>query len=288
MVFTDKKLLKISAEDDMNYLQDVYLSNLNAVSNMGGFFSLPAKQSWQKKVHSFNQNKFYFITKGICEIVIDGKKYTAKAGDWFFIPANSLHSYENDDKMLFQKYWMHFDIFPNNELFNILNLPHYVKVEKGSRVYTLFKKYSKLSSSDILLDKLKVKAILLELLSEYIDHAITDTISVKSITDSKIDEVLRYINNNIEKSLSLNELSLKFHMHPNHFIRFFKSKTGQTPAKYVKEKKMETAKCYLESTELYINEIMEKIGEDDPASFSKQFKSVYSYSPREYRKICKK
>lgn len=47
---------------------------------------------------------------------------------------------------------------------------------------------------------------------------------------------------------------------------------------------METAKRYLESTDLYIGEILEKIGECDASSFSKQFKKRYSLSPREYKK----
>ena len=53
-------------------------------------------------------------------------------------------------------------------------------------------------------------------------------------------------------------------MHPNHFIRFFKEKTGETPAKYIKARRMETAKRYLEETELSVKEIMLAIGENDP------------------------
>lgn len=269
----------------MNHLQDVYFSNLNTVSNLGGFFSAPAGKVWQYSSHTFAQNKFYFVTEGSCTIVINGEKYTATAGDWFFIPANATHSYANHNEKLFQKYWMHFDIYPNNELFHILNLPYLVKVKKGSKAYKLFRQYAALSSSDKLLDKINVKSILMQLIAEYINLAISDSISVKSISDTKIDDVLRFINNNIEKPLSVTELADAFHLHPNHFIRFFKSKTGQTPAKYVKAKKMETAKRYLEDSDLYVTEIMEKIGENDSASFSKQFKSCYSLSPREYRKM---
>lgn len=269
----------------MNYLQDVYLSNLNAVHNIGGFFSCPTGKVWQTSLHTFTQNKFYFVTKGSCSIVINGKTYTATAGDWFFIPANATHSYVNHNEKLFRKYWMHFDIYPNNELFGILNLPYFVKIDKKDKAYKLFRQYTSISSSDKLTDKIYVKSILMQLIAEYINIAVSDNISVKSISDKKIDDVLRYINNNIEKPLTVTDLAEQFHLHPTHFIRFFKNKTGQTPAKYVKAKKMETAKRCLEDSDLYVTEIMEKIGESDPASFSKQFKSYYSLSPREYRKM---
>ncbi len=271
----------------MNYLQDVYFSNLNAVNNLGGFFSAPPGKVWECDVCDFSQNKFYFITRGSCTIIIEGREFTGKAGDWFFIPAHAAHSYFNHRDKLFQKYWMHFDIYPNNELFHILNLPYLIKVEKRNKASVLFRKYSKLCTSDKLTDKISVKSILMQLVSEYINLAIPDGVSVKSISDTRIDDVLRFINNNLEKPLTVTDLSKEFHLHPNHFIRFFKNKTGQTPAKYVKARKMEAAKRYLEDSDLYINEIIEKIGETDQASFSKQFKGCFSMSPREYRKIYK-
>ena len=72
-------------------------------------------------------------------------------------------------------------------------------------------------------------------------------------------------------------------MCPNHFIRAFKDKTGTTPAKYIKLRKMETAKQLLESTDLTNEEITEKLALSDSSHFSKLFKEVYNMSPRKYR-----
>ena len=67
------------------------------------------------------------------------------------------------------------------------------------------------------------------------------------------------------------------------FLRFFKKKTGMTPARYIKMRKMETAKQLIEETELSFNEIMHRVGCVDAAHFSKMFKSIYGSSPRAYR-----
>ena len=72
----------------MSYLKDIYFDNLNVVYNAGDFFSVVNKD-WTYPRHRFEQCKFYFITKGNCVIEIDGKTYNGKAGDWFFIPANT-------------------------------------------------------------------------------------------------------------------------------------------------------------------------------------------------------
>ncbi|MBR5586404.1 MAG: helix-turn-helix transcriptional regulator [Clostridia bacterium] len=272
----------------MKGLQDVYFSNLNAVCNTGGFFSLPEGGHWtHPDLHRFSQNKFYFVTKGRCRITVEGTEYIASAGDWFFIPRNALHSYSDIDGESFEKYWMHFDLYPSDELFSLLNLPYMVNVSDRKEPLRLFKSYAEISKGNDLTDKITIKSYLFSLIAEYIYLAHPDVIAVQSRSDSRIDEILRYINNNLDKPLSVPELSAQFHLHPNHFIRFFKEKTGETPAKYIKVRKLETAKRLIESTDLYITEIMEKIGMSDPCQFSKQFKAFYSYSPRQYRNYFK-
>lgn len=269
----------------MDQLLDVYLSNFYAVSNAGGNFKIPSNGVWQYGNHRFEQNKFYFITHGSCTITIEGKKYTGHAGDWFFIPARTQHKYNNNKGEIFSKYWMHFDIYPNNDIFHILKLPYSVKTTKNSHANKLFKQYVKLKESDQLLDKINVRSVLLQLIAEYINIALPDGVIINSSKKTTIDSVLRYIHHNIDSNPNVTDLANIFHLHPNHFIRFFKKETGQTPAKYINAKKMEIAKRYLEDSALSIGDIMEKIGETDLPAFSKQFKKYYSYSPREYRKL---
>ena len=66
--------------------------------------------------------------------------------------------------------------------------------------------------------------------------------------------------------------------------KYFKKQTYCTPAKYILEQKLHHARACLEQTDMYVYEVMEKVGATNPATFSKQFKARYSYSPNEYRK----
>lgn len=273
----------------MDALDKLYCSNINATCHTGGFFAPSKKTAWkQPYTHTFVQNKFYFITKGSCIITIDGTTYETCAGEWFFIPSGTPHSYSKKEDTTFEKYWMHFDFFPNSDLFRLASLPYMVKVPENHYVYLLFDRFSKLISKKTQFsERLTIKAILFELVAEYIKLAKPDGISIKKMNDERLDKIFRYIDNNISKVITVNELSELCYMHPNHLIRYFKDKTGFTPAKYISEKKMERAKSLLESTTLPVNEIMLEIGMEDAGYFSKSFKSAYAMSPRSYRTFYK-
>ena len=271
----------------MSYLQDIYCTNINVVYNTGGYFSLPSGGSWAYKKHRFEQCKFYFILDGACTVEVDGTPYNLTAGDWLLIPPNVEHAYQNDKSVPFRKFWAHFDVYSCAEFFSALNLPFTVKVSTKGNVFSLFKKMTKLAESNSLTDKLLVKGCLINLLAEFINLAKPDGVSVVNTSDERLDGILRFINENLSENLSNELLAEKYFTHPNHFIRAFRDKTGVTPAKYVKQKRMEAAKRLLESTDLTTAEISERVGISDVAHFSRAFKERYNTPPSKHKKYFK-
>lgn len=270
----------------MEFLQNIYFTNLNVVSHLGGFFSIKKDVDWSLEPPSaFNQNKFYYITKGRCVINIDGKEYSGKPGSWFFIPANTVHSYHNIKSEPFQKFWIHFDLYPGKtHISDLLNLPYCIEVGDSKKVTELFSAFTASYKSSSIIDKIRIKSCLFDLLAEYIIKSQPQEIRVADKSDICMNSLLSYINENLEKNITNDDLARIAHMHPNHMIRFFKSKTNQTPAKYVSMQKIEYAKRLLENSELNITEIMQKIGIDDISHFSKLFKKFSGASPAKYRK----
>jgi len=267
-------------------LLDTYCSNLNINSYTGGFFSPRPEEPWQLPVPKrFGQHKFYYVTNGQCVINIEETEYLAGPGDWFLIPAGTIHSYYKVDGTPFQKYWMHFEIFPGNDLFKQLNLPYHIHIGDHTKVRQLFEAYTQATRSPHLTSYFIIKAACFELLAEYINIAKPEEVLVENRSNQKLNDVMVYINDNLDKNLSVEELAALVYMHPNHFIRFFKEKTGYTPARFINMKKMEKAKHLLENTELSIMEIMVQMGIEDASHFSKAFKTHYSMSPRKYREF---
>lgn len=67
------------------------------------------------------------------------------------------------------------------------------------------------------------------------------------------------------------------------FNRRFKKAIGQTPAEYIRRVKIETAKHFLETSQLTFEEIVQEVGYEDPGSFRKQFTNVVGITPMRYR-----
>lgn len=268
----------------MKYLQEVFFSNLNVSANNGGYIFLNSEMPWHIENHRFNQNKFYCIINGNCKIVIEGKEYNARQGDWFFIPANAQHCYSKSNTEHLEKFWLHFDIYPSDcNLFRLLDLAHVVHIEKNDPAMDLFNACA-VADCNSLPGRLHLKACLLLLLERYISLANPQKIFITNQSDERLNKVLCYINENIGETISNASLADLCHLNVNHFIRFFKIKTGQTPMNYIRRLKFETAKQLLESTDLSISEIALKIGIGDISYFSKQFKHFYAMSPRQYIK----
>ena len=269
----------------MRFLNDLHFANLNAHCHAGGFFQIGAGGVWDCYPHRFQQNKFYFVQEGSFRMTIENQSYEGVPGRWFFIPAGTAHEYAKDLSSAYAHYWMHFDLLPREvDLFRSLQLPYYVDIPTDGEVAQKFREYTRLRRQTDLPDKIRVKALLLELIADYVQVALPEDVNVSSQMDSQIGAVLEYIHSNIREDLSNTVLSARFHMHPNHFVRFFKQKTGQTPAKYVTSRRMELAKNLLEESKATVAEIMEQVGMSDLSHFSKLFKSCYGCSPRQYRK----
>ena len=65
--------------------------------------------------------------------------------------------------------------------------------------------------------------------------------------------------------------------------RRFLSATALTPIEYLHRLRIESAKQLLETSDLNIDEITERVGYRDGRSFSRLFRSIAGLSPREYR-----
>lgn len=269
----------------MKQLQDFDFLNLNAIYRQGGYFAPRPGTEWRlNSSEAFCQNKFYFVTEGTFSITIAGTQYIAKPGDWFFIPAYVHHQYHRFPDKPMEKYWMHFDIYPSVNLLAPLQVKYRVNAAGEPGVRALFEEFGRICHSDDLCDRLRVKAIILNLLAEYIRLAGRKTQIVSDRQDEDMRNVLSYINENFRRNLTTEELAEVCHLHPTHFIRAFKIKTAQTPHQYITDIRMEYARQLLDRSDRSIVEIAEDAGFYDPAHFSRAFKRHFAMTPTQYRK----
>ncbi len=101
-------------------------------------------------------------------------------------------------------------------------------------------------------------------------------------------QIKEYIDNNYENQISLNTISEKFFINPSYVSRLIKKEMGQNFVDYLTNKRLEEAKKLLESSNMKIYEISEKIGYSNPKYFSQLFEKFVRMTPRDYRFANKK
>lgn len=272
----------------MDNLQKIYLSKLSVVEHSGGYLNVPAGAKWESFESVSDYDMVYYIKEGNCTFIIDEKKYDGIPGREFFIPAGTLFSYCNNKDSKFVVNWIQMKLYPNNvNILKFLGLPYFVDITDYLIAERSFEDFFRTEKGHRVVDKLHLKSFVYQMIFRYIINADCDTVYVDRGKDEIIYRVIDFIDKNIEMNPSNSDLARICHLHPNNFIRFFKKKTGHTPARYIKLKKMEKAKKLIEETDLSFNEIMRYVGYDDAAHFSKSFKSVYGNVPRLYRQNVK-
>ncbi len=272
----------------MNSFTDLFFSNINVIYRIGGYYRIDVGTDWKVTDDIFGQNIFYFITEGACSITINGKSFTGGAGDWFFIPAGTQYSYHNMNDKPFAKYWFHFDLYPAAAEQGMFSDVYMLKCRDCSDIENTFAKIAQICESRRPSDVLLTKSLVFNLLSAYIDLSSKDSNDFVRKTPKKLTDLLLYIDGNLECPLSNDVLAGQLYMQTNHFIRYFKKHLGQTPQRYITEKRMDVAKRMLLDGDKSLSEIAEKTGFCDSTHFSKKFKSFYSVSPGQYRKYTSK
>ncbi|GIN61675.1 hypothetical protein J27TS8_16680 [Robertmurraya siralis] len=112
-----------------------------------------------------------------------------------------------------------------------------------------------------------------------------------TIRDSKSDQeikviqaVLKYIEKNYQKGVTLEAAAEHVHLSPYYLSKLFKKELKINFVNYVTKRKMEKAKELLESTDLPVINIAMELNFQEPNYFSKVFKKVVGLTPSEYRK----
>lgn len=101
----------------------------------------------------------------------------------------------------------------------------------------------------------------------------------------RIHKVQDYIEDHIEKSLSIEELAGAAGFSKYHFSRIFQGMLHEPLAHYVNRIRMERALFLLaHRADKNMTDIAFELGLSDSAVFSRAFKNYYGVSPREYRK----
>lgn len=104
------------------------------------------------------------------------------------------------------------------------------------------------------------------------------------ISFDRISKVLAFIHNNLDSSLSLNDIAKQSCWSRWQLQRVFQSQTGMSVANYTRELKLSVGAEWLLDTNKRVIDIAIEFGFSSEISFSRAFKQKFGISPSTYRK----
>ena len=247
-------------------------------------------------------SELVIVLNGMANHVVNSEKYFIKKGDVFVINRNTSHGYEDTCDL---------------KICNIMYKPKYLyqvgnDLKKSSGYQALFviepflaKEYSFKSRLQLnISDYKKAKEIIFDMVDEYqskyegyqtmlYSHFMELVVFLSrkydfassGLKDNVINiaKAVSYLENHFREHINLNDLASKADLSTRHFNRIFKENYKTTAINYIIRMRIEYACLLLRKSKLKISDIAYKSGFDDSNYFTRQFKKVIGFSPKEYR-----
>lgn len=122
-----------------------------------------------------------------------------------------------------------------------------------------------------------------ELLHSFSNEIVSTAIPLKPASASgSFLPILRYLEENYEKDLSLKKIADQFHLNASYISQLIRSETGLTYTQYLTELRINKAKELLRTSSLSLAEISEAVGFNDYFYFIKKFKKEVGVTPGKY------
>ncbi len=96
-------------------------------------------------------------------------------------------------------------------------------------------------------------------------------------------DILKYIEDNYTRDISLTDISENFSISPGHISRILKNDVGIRFKELLDNIRITESKKLLTATNMTVNRIAEKIGYNNVQTFNRLFKRHTGFSPKEYR-----
>lgn len=119
---------------------------------------------------------------------------------------------------------------------------------------------------------------------DYAANLYKEAFEINQESDTLIDCILTFIEFNLEKPFTIDDLCRWYNTNRTTLMTEFKHITGKTINEFVIDKRISVSKKILEFTNISIEELSEKCGFSSQSYFTRTFKKKTGLSPTQYRK----
>lgn len=258
-------------------------------------FHLRDRRAQQVESHYHEFDKALVFYSGSVDYIIEGVSYSLSPGDILFVPHHAIHkpviSPESDYEravLWIRPGYLESLSREGAEMDSCFRLSaerraclYHPEPEVINRVKKLVGGMEKSAGETRFGSSILSESLFLQLMVELNRCVLEASPSQPRDIDPKIDEALRYINNNLSGELSVDSLAGMCYLSRYYFMRRFKESTGYTVHNYICHKRLTAAAEKLDEG-MGVTEAAMSVGFSEYSSFLRAFKKVYSLTPSEY------
>ena len=241
--------------------------------------------NWWNRKDVFPYNAIYLTKVGRFDLKINGVRHHIEPHQVVFIPAGSELEFNFDGKGTLEKYFVHFDLnYGIGSLGECFNPPCLFTPTDEARIEELFKELKRhIRSRQEPASAIAANGAMMSLVAEVLTQCGSKFTNPKSNLPKEMCEVIKHIENNLCKQISVSTLAEKAGYSLTYFTKKFKKTFGCTPTEYISNLKVERAEDLLRDKKMSVAEIAYALGFFDTSYFSNFFKAKTGLSPTYYR-----
>ncbi|MCG8572691.1 MAG: AraC family transcriptional regulator [Spirochaetes bacterium] len=275
----------------MNF-QEVYYNNNNLNLELDILFSGREKCLPEHKYRGVrNHYLVHYITDGYGRIKMDNKMYRLEKGDAFFVFPDQKNFYQASKNHPWSYKWIGFSGSRADEILNSIHINR-----KSMIIHNVY-----ISAIENMIDQvfenlknrnpgyeLKIKGLFYIILSKFVEQ---NEIRAKNNSYQKVDyieNILEFIQNNYQRSITVNQMSQYLGINRSYFSNLFKKRIGTSVQDYLIKYRIDKAKELLITSEYSVAEISHFVGYKEYFTFYKIFKKLTGLSPKQYKNLNKK
>lgn len=283
-------------------------SSLLHLQEIGELHALQAHESRRSGLNSY---LFFTVVSGSGKLVYNGREYRLSSGNCVFIDCNEPYSHTTDPANLWTLRWCHFNGSTMNSVYNkycerggrpVFKAASVVPTSTPANTFDdhstangregdynesinelLSSLMSIASSDDYMRDMLinqQLSSLLTLIMSESWHPENQEELPKKK---SLLMDVKKYIDENYESKISLDEMAGHFYINKYYLSKSFKEQFGQSLSSYILSVRITKAKQLLRFSDKSVEQIGYECGLGAPHYFSQKFKDVEGVPPSKYR-----
>ena len=280
-VVLSKKQLKSIKSNPIT--KDLYISDI-------GFYPC-AKNHYIKREKGIEEHILIYCIDGVGTVQVEDHTHQLVANSFLIIGAHKNHQYWSSEKSPWSIYWLHFGGKRSHCFGDFFDRAIKIDQSIHSRIndrLTLYNEILTSLESGFSSENISYANMCLNSLLASFFYIETYRLAKGYETTNPADTSIVYMQKNINKLLTIQELSRHVELSESHFSKVFRNKTGSSPLDYFTNLKMQEAIRLLTNQSLKIKEVAFKLGYNDPYYFTRVFTKQIGSSPASFIKTSQK